>query len=263
MQNRWMVSSTVVTFALLLAAATAPGQTGYKAPRAPDGKPDLNGIWQVFNAAHWDIEPHAHRRPGCHDGRCRRDAAGLGVVDGGIPYSRRRWRSERRTHASGHADPLIKCYMPGVPRATTCRPFQIIQTPQYVMIAYEFAGARRTIYMEEPTEAPADFWMGDSRGQVGRGHPGGRHQQLQRPDLVRQCRQLPQRRAARRRAVYAREPDPLIYEVTIEDPKVFTRPWKMSMPVYRRVETTPSSWNSGASSSSRTSCTGTCERSDK
>jgi hypothetical protein len=30
--------------------------------------------------------------------------------------------------------------------------------------------------------------------------------------------------------------DALSYEVTIEDPKVFTHPWKMSMPLYRRLE---------------------------
>ena len=31
-------------------------------------------------------------------------------------------------------------------------------------------------------------------------------------------------------------PDHIAYDVTIEDPKVFTRPWKMSMPLYRRQE---------------------------
>jgi hypothetical protein len=33
-------------------------------------------------------------------------------------------------------------------------------------------------------------------------------------------------------------PDHMLYEATIEDPSVFTRPWKISMTLYRHVEKT-------------------------
>jgi len=36
--------------------------------------------------------------------------------------------------------------------------------------------------------------------------------------------------------ITAVSPERLLYEATIEDPKTFTRPWKMSFPIYRRVE---------------------------
>ena len=64
------------------------------------------------------------------------------------------------------ADPEIKCYLPGVPRATYMPfPFQIVQTPKYILIAYEFASASRTIEMNSKSESPLDSWMGHSVGR--------------------------------------------------------------------------------------------------
>ncbi|MBM3821049.1 MAG: hypothetical protein FJW14_18815, partial [Acidimicrobiia bacterium] len=225
----------------LPACAPASGQSaGYRAPRTADGRPDLNGIWQALNTASWNIEAHA-AAPGAIPALAASGAipAGLGVVQGGpLPY-RPEALARRDEHFAKRVtlDPEVKCYLPGVPRATYMPfPFQIVQSAQHVMIVHEFAGAVRTIYMENHTEPPADSWMGWSNGRwegetlvvdtkgfndqtwfdrAGNFHSAALH-------VVERFT--------------ARSPETLTYEATIEDPQVFTRPWTMSMPLYRRVE---------------------------
>jgi hypothetical protein len=227
--------------ALSLAVIPAAGQApAYKAPRTADGKPDLSGIWQALNEASWDIEGHAAAPgPVIAFGAAGAVPPGMGIVEGGpIPYqpaaaTKKKENFENRLTL----DPEIKCYLPGVPRANYMPyPFQIIQTPKYIMMVYTFARAVRTIYMDEQTEAPADSWMGWSNGRwdgealvvdttgfndrtwfdrAGNFHSDALH-------VVERFS--------------AASPDHLLYEATIEDPKVFTRPWKISMPLYRRVE---------------------------
>jgi hypothetical protein len=219
---------------------TASGQVpAYRAPRTGDGKPNLNGIWQAVNTAHWDIEAHS-AAPGLVTalGASNAVPGGLGVVEGEIPYKPEALAKKRENAANRLTlDPEIKCYLPGVPRATYMPyPFQIIQSPKHVMILHEFASAVRTIYMDNHKEAPADSWMGWSNGRwegetlvvdttgfldstwfdrAGNFHSDALH-------VIERFT--------------ARNADTLMYEVTIEDPKVFTRPWKMSMPLYRRLE---------------------------
>ncbi len=209
----------------------AAAQGSRSASLTPDGRPDLNGIWQVVNTAHVDLEPHSAR-----DG----EPAGQGVVEGGtIPYQP--WALARRqeNHAKRDAaDPLGKCYLPGVPRAMYVpMPFEITQTPRHVVIAYEFAHARRIIYTDgSPHVEALEFWMGDSRGRwegntlvvtnnnftdkTWLDHAGNFHSEALRV-------------TERFTPVTA---DHIQYEATLEDEKVFTRPWKISMPIYRRQE---------------------------
>ena len=224
-----------------IAVTTATAQElAFRAPRTGDGKPDLNGIWQVLNTAHWNIEPHAAGPSVVRElGALAAVPGGHGVIEGGeIPYrpaalaKRNENRANRLT-----LDPAIKCYLPGVPRATYMPfPLQIIQSEQHIMILHEFAGAVRTIYMDNHMEAPADSWMGWSNGRwdgdtlvvdttgfngmtwfdrAGNFHSDGLH-------VVERFT--------------ARSPETLQYDVTIDDPNVFTRPWTMSMPLYRHVE---------------------------
>jgi hypothetical protein len=218
----------------------ASGAEAYRAPHTADGRPNLNGIWQAVNTANWDIQEHA-ARPGqvIALGAVGAVPAGLGVVEGvEIPYlpaaaAKKKENFENRLTA----DPEIKCYLPGVPRATYMPyPFQIVQTPQYILIAYEYAGATRTISMDKAPPSPADSWMGQSVGhwegdtlvvdvtslndqtwfdRAGNFHSDALH-------VVERYTPL--------------SPDALTYEATIEDPKVFSRPWKMSMPIYRRLD---------------------------
>jgi hypothetical protein len=247
---------SVVWWASMPTVGQAPGAAQfppYRAPRAADGHPDLNGIWQAFTTANWDVQDH-DAQEGSHPelmGAYGAGPAGQSVVDGNeIPYqawalAKRKENVERRMnvdlsrddqwHQTG--DPELKCYLPGVPRATYMPfPFQIVQGPNYILMAYEYASATRTIRMDWKGEAPVDSWMGWSRGRwegetlvvdvtgfrpetwfdrAGNFHSDALH-------VVERYTPM--------------SPYHLQYEVTVEDPKVFTRPWKMTMPLYRRVE---------------------------
>jgi hypothetical protein len=225
-----------VLLMFLCAAIPAVGQAQAVAPnipRGPDGKPDLSGVWQVLNSAAWDLQDHsgALNMP-----------PGQSVVEGGtIPYLPAAAAKQRDNFEHRETDDPaeVTCYLPGVPRATYMPfPFEIIQTPKLVVFSYEFAHARRHVFTDgspHPTGFP-DFWMGDSRGRwegdtlvvdvtgfndqtwfdrAGNFHSDALH-------VVERYTRV--------------SPDVMSYEATIEDPKVFTRPWKMSMPLYRRQE---------------------------
>ena len=241
--------------ALSLAASRAVAQTpaqAYRAPRTPDGKPNLNGIWQALNEANWDVEAHGTGASPFPDllGALLAEPAGQGVVEGGpLPYkpealakkkenfAKRLTRPTSRELNETTGDPEAKCYMPGVPRATYMPfPFQIVQTPQQILIAYEFANATREIHIGRKPEAPAESWMGWSIGRW--------EGETLVVDVTDQIDRTWFDRAGNFHsdALHVVErytplsADHLMYEATIEDPKVFTRPWKMSMPLYRRVE---------------------------
>jgi len=239
--GKWPTMLAVIAVALMLGVSSATAQsTDYRAPRTAAGYPDLNGIWQTINSAHWNIEPHA-AGPGLvrELGASIAVPAGHGIVDGGaIPYRPEALLQRDENFANRlELDPEIKCYLPGVPRATYMPfPFQIIQSEQHIMIVHEYAGAVRTIYMENHTPAPAPTWMGWSHGswdgetlvidtqgfnaQTWFDRAGNFHS-----DALHVIERIT-----------PRSEDTMLYEVTIEDPEVFTRPWTMSMPLYRRVE---------------------------
>jgi hypothetical protein len=234
---KWLV---VLLLAAGSASASAQQSTTYKGPRTPDGKPDLNGIWQAMNTANWDIQPHS-AAPGRFIALGAEDAEppGSGIVEGGpLPYlpsalAKKKENFENRLTA----DPELKCYMPGIPRATYMPyPFQIIQSTKTILIAYQFAGAVRTVNMEKPTESPADTWMGWSNG-----HWEGDTLVI---DVTSQNNKTWFDRVGdyHSDAVHVVErytpsgTEIINYEATIEDPKIFSRPWKISMPLYRHVE---------------------------
>ena len=241
--------------ALWVAPIPVAGQAqGYQPARTPGGKPDLNGIWQAVNTANYDIETHTARpamalRPGPHVpvpaapvlalGAVGAVPAGLGVVEGGpIPYQP--WALEQRKKNRDNwltSDPEIRCYLPGVPRATYMPfPFQIFHSDKAVFIAYEYAGAVRNIFLEDPGPPPVDSWMGQSVGRwdgdtfvVDSNGFNGQSWFDRSGNFASEGLKVTER--------YTHTgPNHLQYEATIEDPKVFTRPWKMSMPLYRRVE---------------------------
>jgi len=227
--------------ALLVSVAPAKAQVpGGSAPRTADGKPDLNGVWQALNTADWDLEGHAAAMgPVAVLGAVFAVPPGLGVVEGDtIPYLPAAAAKKKENQANWvKLDPEVKCYLPGVPRATYLPyPFQIIQGPDSIMFAYEYGNVERVINLGAPAKPYADTRMGTSNGRwEGQtlvidvtgfsdgnwlDHAGNFHSEA----LHVVERYTP------------RTADTLTYEATIEDPKTFSRPWKISMPLYRRVE---------------------------
>ena len=242
MPHRFRPFSVLVVASLLMASAAGLQlHAQYAAARTPDGNPDLNGIWQAMGSAHWDLEAHAARHGPVESlGALGAIPAGLSVVEGGtIPYQE--WALEKRVENLANwvtLDPAVKCFMPGIPRATYMPfPFQIVQTPKSILFAYEFASTSRVVRMDRPgSEALAPSWMGYGLGRW-EGETLVVDVTAQVPDTWFDTSGNFHSEELRVEERYTPTgPNSLRYEVTIEDPKVFTRPWKMSMPLYRRLE---------------------------
>jgi len=258
---RWVSVLKVSVVAGVAAAVVAlvSGQDVSSQNRTPsvprlNGKPDLNGIWQAVNTANFDIQAHTAKaalamRPGpvvpipakevLALGAVGSVPSGLGVVDGDeLPYKPEALKKKQENQENWLTrDPEIKCYLPGVPRATYMPfPFQIIQSNAAVFMVYEYAGAVRHIYLKDPGPPAIDSWMGISHGrwegdtfvvetsgfngQAWFDRAGNHHsEQLKVTERFTMS-----------------DADHINYEATITDPVTFTRPWKMSMPLYRRVE---------------------------
>src|ERR1700693_269742 len=156
--------AAIAAATLLLIVPMAGQAPAYKGPRTADGKPDLNGIWQVLNTANWDLQGHAAKAgPIISLGAQGAEPGGLGVVEGNeIPYLPVALAKKKENYEKRFADdPEIKCYLPGVPRATYMPfPYQSVQSAKIILISYEYASASRTIYMGNAPPSPADSWMG-------------------------------------------------------------------------------------------------------
>jgi hypothetical protein len=246
---------TAVSMSGQAPAAPAGSQfaAGYRAPRTTDGHPDLNGIYQSFTTANWDIEAHP-AGPAPHSelmGAYGAQPGGQSIVEGGtLPYKpealkKKQENFEKRLtpkitndpHRFDQGDPEIMCFRPGVPRANYMPyPFQIFQTPEQILMVYEFKGAVRTIYMNPHMDAPGESWMGWSNG-----HWEGETLVVEATDFNDHT-WLDRAGNYHSDALKVTErytpvsPHHLMYEATIDDSKVFTRPWKMTFPLYRRME---------------------------
>ena len=241
--------AVAVAVALMAGNQTAVQTQGAAIPRTSwDKKPDLNGIWQALSTANWDLEDHeGGPSPVNVTGAWGARLPGLSVVEGGtIPYKPEALAQReinRKNALPGkpgrnlNADPELNCFLPGVPRATYLpHPFQIFYSPNRMWMIYEYSYARREIFMNGNKKAPIDSWMGWSNAKwegdtlvidvtgmndqtwfdrAGNYHSDALHV-VERYTMI--------------------DKDHLNYEATIEDPNVFTRPWKISMPLYRRIE---------------------------
>lgn len=255
MRKSPLLTATFLALISFGISSVAAPSVNYHAPRGPGGvHPDLNGIWQALGAAHYDLERHMARasmslrdaplgpvpsKRALAFGSVGSVPPGLGVVVGGkIPYKPEalKIRNENRNNWLDR-DPEIKCYLPGVPRATYMPyPFQILQGDKDLFISYQFAGAARSIFSENPGPAPIDSWMGQSVASwdgdtlvldVTGLHPDtwlDRAGNFHSDQLHVIERYTPM------------GPNHLHYEATIEDPETYSRPWKISLPLYRRME---------------------------
>jgi hypothetical protein len=235
-----------------LAPVTGQSRAG-SVPRV-NGKPDLNGLWQAVNSANWDIQAHTAKaalamRPGpivpvpakevIAFGAAGAVPSGAGVVEGDeLPYTADGLKKKQENQQNWLTrDPEIKCYLPGVPRATYMPvPFQIVQSNAAVFMSYEYAGAVRHIYLKDPGPPQIDNWMGISHG-LWEGdtfvvHTSGFNDQSW---FDRAGNHHSDKLKVTERYTMT-DADHINYEATIDDPVTFTRPWKMSMPLYRRVE---------------------------
>ena len=236
-----VIMSAVALAAIALGTARSAGAEPLKEfPRSADGHPDLSGVWQAMNTAHWNLEPHVSDFPAVSAlGAQFAVPPGQGVVDGGkIPYLPEAVAQRDQNFANRVADdPEGKCYMGGVPRSTYMPyPFQIFQNVKEVVIVYQFATGMRRIFVDGKDDAPLDSWMGWSNAR------------WEGDTFVVEVTGLNGQTWLDRAGNYASGnakvverytplgPNHLRYEATIEDPETFTKPWKITMPLYRRIE---------------------------
>jgi hypothetical protein len=247
---------TAAVFTLMTQSAPPAAAATTSGPGLIAGKPNFNGIWEANNTANWDLETHASRpmvaQPGFTPGTVVSAApvlalgsigwvpSGLGVVegDGKIPY--KPWAAKRKMENQEHwldRDPEIKCFEPGVPRAMYMPyPFQIIQSATKVQMIFQYADAQRTIHLNKMEPYPNNAYMGYAVG-----HWEGNTLVTDVTDFT-DATWFDRAGDFHSDALHLTErfslmnPDIIEYEATIEDPQVFTRPWKIKMPLYRRVE---------------------------
>ena len=241
MQYRLPIAACAALAAAMFTTAVRAESDTYVVPKTPDGVPNYNGIWQAMGSAHWDLEDHSARQGAAPIlGALGAIPAGRSAVEGGtIPYQD--WALVQREENRANwvkLDPAVKCYIPGIPRGTYMPfPFQFVQSKDAILVAYEFTSSSRVIHLNRPgSEAELDSWMGYSLGSFD-GDTLVVDVTAQLPDTWFDSSGNFHSDELHVIERYTRTgPDTLHYEATIEDPKVFTRPWKISMPLYRRIE---------------------------
>src|SRR5687768_17026549 len=227
------------------AAPAAQGARGAAPARVARiaGKPNLNGIWQAMGSANWNLEDHsASATQFWQLGAIGAIPAGQSVIvdpaNGVIPYTPAALKKREELRAGWpKSDPEAKCYMAGIPRSNYMPyPFQIVQGQKDILFVYEYASSNRIVHMSNHTEAPVDSWMGWSNGkwegdtlvidvqgfnELSWFDRAGNHHSNQLQVVERYT---------------PRGTDHIDYVATITDPRTFTRPWTIRMPLYRRIE---------------------------
>ena len=252
------LAAAAVSAVISISVTRAAGQATRPA-RTTDGKPNFSGVWQALNEANWDLQAHEARpgmvtQSGIYSYEYARvpaapvvalgAAAGvpgsLGVVqgDGQIPYKPETAVVKQQNSENWiDRDPELKCYLPGIPRAMYMPyPFTIVQGSGKIHMMYAFSNAGRVIHLNKVEGPPDDTYMGHSVGRwegdtlvVDVTNFNGKSWFDRAGNFHSDALRLVERYSPI-------SPDAIRYDVTIEDPKTFTRPWAISMPLYRRLE---------------------------
>ncbi len=239
------IAAAALWFAPVPAAGQAPrakatrakAKGNYRAPRAGDGKADIQGIWQAWNTASFNLEAH-NGATGIRAGK----SFIVDPPDGMIPYlPGGRQKQQENFENREKLDSMNHCYMTGVPRFTYIPyPFQIFQTAKQIEFISEYVHMVRNIYMVKQTHfGDLNFWNGDSRGHwegdtlvvdvadfndqtwfdASGNHHGNGLKVLER---------------------YTRTgPDVLQYQATMTDPETFSKPWTIRMDLHRDTDRYP------------------------
>ena len=221
-------------------------------PRTPDGKPDLQGYWRPDVGTSYSIEnlelqeifqgPVEGLTP---DPRKKATSRIVDPADGKVPYqpwaaAKQKAIFDNHTHPNAEQiDPQAHCFLSGVPRPMYLpTQYQILQPNGYVVILYETNHTHRAIPLDGRPHLGGNIqlWMGDSRGR------------WEGDTLVVDTRRFNGKvwfdiiGDFQSDALHVVErftlvsPDRIDYEATIEDPKLYTRPWKMAIPIVRIKE---------------------------
>src|SRR4051812_16502900 len=208
-------------------------------PRTPDGHPDFAGYWQgganqIGMAPNNNIEEHPPS--------FLRSGGKTTIVDppdGKVPYQEwaRKERDLRRLPQNSYDDPEGHCFLSGVPRQQYIMPYMIMMPPGHIVMLYEYIHARRVITFTDkhlpnairPWEGDSiAHWDGDALVVDTTNSNGKLWFELSGNFMSDAAHQV-----ERFTMVDANKID---YRVTIEDPKVLTRPFTMAFPIVRLTQ---------------------------
>lgn len=242
-----LMAAAVISAAAVFSAQSPASSSSPQ--RLPDGQPDVQGMWiaETQGGAH-SVEDGGDPDAAVIQGNAApRETVLLTDPAGGrIPYqaaaaARRTqllWDIETPTERA-HVDPHVRALLDGVPRINYVPGgLQIRQIPGYVTILYESSHTFRVIPLDGGPHPPArvKLWMGDSRGR------------WDGNTLVVDVTNFNDKTWFDSHGTFHSDalhvverwtitgPDRLSYEATIEDPQVFSRPWKVGFPINRNKQ---------------------------
>jgi len=260
--SKIITALAAATVGVVITVAVTGTEGQIQAPRpaeTPDGRPNFNGVWQANNEANWDLEAHEARAgmvmqqgvypydfamvpaaPVLALGAAGGVPASLGVVqgDGAIPYTPAALLIKQENADNWiDRDPELKCYLPGIPRAMYMPyPFQISQSAEKIHMTFGFSNAARVIHLDDVTGPPDYTYMGHSVGQwegdtlvVDVSYFNGRNWLDRAGNFTSESFHITERFSAL-------SADAIWYEATFTDPALYTKPWTIAMPLYRRLE---------------------------
>ena len=250
------------------AKPAAPAAKKWTAPRTPDGQPDLQGTWVNFDGTPFEasastpappapaapnpgINPPSHWAEHDSPTSARRQSMVVEPADGRVPVlpwaeARRDYDLARLNDSYVHETPWVRCITRGVPAgmfpAGYNNAYQIVQVPGYVVIAYEMIHETRIIPLDGRPHVGSNIrlWNGDPRG-----HFEGNTLVVETTNYNDKGSIATSAATGRMRGVPQSEllhvverftpvdANTLSYEVTIEDPKVYSKPWKVALPLNR------------------------------